>query len=143
MKPEELIAKMLRWSERDDRVTALGLHGSYARGDQRPDSDIDFCILTNEPKALLDDLSWVAALGGASRIAGPVEDYNLVQSVRVFYGPTEAEFGVTDEAWATPPIDPETAGVINDGLKILYDPDGKLERARVFAAELGATFKKG
>ncbi len=136
MNPDELIRNACRWSEQEVRVIALGLCGSYARGEQRSDSDIDFCILTPEPEALLEDLSWVTELGCDARIIGPVEDYKLVQSVRVRYGPTEAEFGVTDEAWATPPIDPETAGVINDGLRILLDPDGKLERARVFAEKL-------
>jgi hypothetical protein len=28
-----------------------------------------------------------------------------------------------------PPIDRETARVINDGLRILYDPDGRLREA--------------
>ena len=45
------------------------------------------------------------------------------------YGSTEAEFGVTDEAWAELPIDAETARVINDGLRIFYDPDGLLAAA--------------
>ena len=137
MNPDELIGNTRRWSEQDDRVIALGLCGSYARGEQRSDSDIDFCILTSDPRTLLEDLSWITGLSGDARIAGPIEDYKLVQAVRVFFGSTEAEFGVTDEAWATPPIDPETAGVINDGLKVLYDPDGKLERAIVDAAKRG------
>ena len=69
-------------------------------------------------------------------MAGEIEDYNLVQSIRVFYGETEAEFGVTDQAWAEPPIDRESAGVINDGFWILFDPAGQLERAVAYAASL-------
>jgi hypothetical protein len=34
------------------------------------------------------------------------------------------------------PIDRETAGVINDGLRILYDPDGCLKNAVAFAAKM-------
>ncbi len=65
-----------------------------------------------------------------------MEDYNLVQSIRVFYGTIEAEFGVTDQTWVKMPIDSETARVINDGLWILYDPAGQLEQAVAYAASL-------
>lgn len=134
MDPRELIAKVADWSQCDDRVIASGLCGSYARGEATPDSDIDFCILTASPDSLLRDRSWITDFDSDARIADAVEDYNLVQSIRVFYGETEVEFGVTDVAWAEPPIDPETAGVINDGLRILYDPSGRLEQAKAIAA---------
>ena len=75
-------------------------------------------------------------LGADARAAGSVEDYNLVQSIRVFYGTTEAEFGITDENWAAPPIDRETASVINDGLQIIYDPNGRLAAAVAAAAKV-------
>ena len=130
----ELISTVADWSRRDDRVVAAAVCGSYARGDARPDSDVDLCIVTPQPGLLLDDRSWIHSFGASARIAGPVEDYNLVQAIRVFYGPTEAEFAVTEEAWMQLPIDRETAGVINDGLKILYDPDGCLSDALIYVA---------
>jgi hypothetical protein len=132
----ELIAKVTDWAQRDDRVVGAGVCGSYARGQAKPDSDIDFCILTADPDSLLKDRSWITGFGSDARVAGAVEDYNLVQSIRVFYGETEAEFGVTDQAWMELPIDHETAGVMNDGLRMLYDPAGRLERAVAYAASL-------
>ena len=136
MDANELIEKVANWSKRDDRVIAAGICGSHARGDARPDSDIDFCILTSDPGSLLDDCSWIHEFGTDARVSGAIEDYNLVQSVRVFYGTTEAEFGVTDQAWAQLPIDPETAGVMTDGLRILYDPEGRLKSALAYAESL-------
>lgn len=133
---DELIAKVATWAQCDDRVIAAGVCGSHARGEARPDSDIDFLILTTGSRSLLEDRSWIYELGSDARVAGPVEDYNLVQSIRVFYGATEAEFGVTDQAWMQLPIDRETAGVMNDGLRILYDPEGRLEGAAAYAASL-------
>ncbi len=132
----ELIARVTDWSQRDHRVTAAGVCGSYARGEETPDSDVDFCILTGNPRSLLDDRSWIRGLGADARGDGPVEDYNLVQSIRVFYGSTEAEFGITDEAWAQLPIDRETASVINDGLHVLYDPHNHLAAAVAAAAKI-------
>ena len=133
---DELMEKVADWAQRDDRVIAAGVCGSHARGDARTDSDIDFCIVSADPGSLLEDRSWLTVFGSDARVAGPVEDYNLVQSIRVFYGATEAEFGVADQAWVDPPIDRETAGVINDGLRILYDPEGRLENAAAVAASI-------
>ena len=59
-----------------------------------------------------------------------------MQSIRVLYGATEAEFGVTDQAWMELPIDRETARVISHGLKILYDPAGRLEKAVAYATSM-------
>jgi hypothetical protein len=132
----ELIDRVTDWSKRDDRVVAAGVCGSHARGEARPDSDIDFCILTPDPSSLLEDRKWIYSFGADAQVPGLTEDYNLVQSIRVFYGATEAEFGVTDQAWAELPIDPETAGVMNNGLRILYDPEGRLERAIGYAKSM-------
>ena len=137
MDANELIEKVASWSKRDDRVIAAGICGSHARGEARSDSDIDFCILTAEPNSLLEDRSWIFGFGADARVSGAIEDYNLVQSIRVFYGVTEAEFGVTAQAWAQLPIDPETAAVMNDGLRILYDPEGRLKSAVAYAESVG------
>jgi hypothetical protein len=85
---------------------------------------------------LVDDRSWIFGFGADARVAGPVEDYNLVQSIRVFYGSMEAEFGIAGENWMRLPIDRETAGVINNGMKILYDPEGSLAKAVASAAKM-------
>jgi hypothetical protein len=132
----ELIARVAEWSRQDDRVIAAGLCGSYARGEARRDSDVDFCILSADPTSLLKDRSWVYNIGSDARVIGPVEDYNLVQSIRVLFGTTEAEFGLTDEAWMQIPLDRQTAGVINAGLQVLYDPEGRLKKARICAADM-------
>lgn len=136
MDADELIAKVTDWSQRDDRVIAAAVCGSHARGDARSDSDVDFCIVASDPDALLEDLSWIAALGPRARVSGAVEDYRLVRSIRAFYGATEAEFGLTYQAWMDLPVDRETAAVMNDGLRILYDPQGRLEAALASAASL-------
>ncbi len=136
MNAVELIARVTTWSRGDSRVIAVGLCGSHARGEAGPDSDIDFCIVTPEPRSLLDDHAWIYEFGDDVRMEETVEDYNLVQSLRVFYGAIEAEFGVTDQSWAEPPIDRDTAAVINDGLRILYDPDGRLRKAVAYAANM-------
>ena len=136
MSPEELITTVANWAHNDDRVLAVGLCGSHARGEAGPDSDIDFCIVCPDPGSLLKDRSWIHGFAPRARVAESVEDYNLVQSIRVFYDDTEAEFGITDPAWAELPLDSQTARIINDGLRILYDPTGCLDRAVAYAATM-------
>ena len=136
MNADELITKVAVWSQSDNRVLAAGVCGSHARGEARPESDIDLIILTADPGSLLEDYSWIYDFSPGARIAGPVEDYKLVQSVRVFYDDVEAEFGITDKAWAELPIDPEIAQVINDGLRILFDPEDRLREAIAYAGSI-------
>ena len=115
-------------------MIAAALCGSHARGEAKHDSDVDFCIVSSDPESLLADRSWIAALSAGARVAGALEDYGLVRSIRVFYGTTEAEFSIAPQAWMELPIDRGTAAVMNDGLRILYDPEGRLEMARSSAA---------
>ena len=136
MDADELIAKVENWSRDDDRIIAACVCGSYAREEAKPDSDIDFCIVTADPNSLLENRSWITDLASDARVTGAVENYELVKSIRVFYGKLEAEFGVTDRAWMELPIDRETASVMISGLRILHDPEGRLERAVSYAASL-------
>lgn len=85
---------------------------------------------------MLEDRSWILEFGTHARIVEPVEDYKLVQSIRVFYGLTEAEFGITEEAWIRTPMDEETAAVITAGFQVLFDPDDRLAAAVAHAAEI-------
>ncbi len=136
MSPEELVTTVANWAQHDDRVVAAGLCGSYARGEARPDSDIDFCIVCTDPDLLVEDRSWIYEFAKTARVAESVEDYKLVRSVRVFYGDTEAEFGITDPSWMELPLDGETARIVDAGLRILYDPVGGLEQAVAYAAAM-------
>lgn len=55
--PQDQLQKLLREfkEERgaDFNLTALGYFGSYARGDARPDSDIDIVFETDRPNLLI------------------------------------------------------------------------------------------
>ena len=73
-------------------------------------------------------------MGSGARVTGPVEDYGLMQSLRVRYGTTEAEVGVTDASWIRSPLDAGSAAVINNGFRILFDPDQQLANAVIEAA---------
>ncbi len=128
MTAEELIENVGIWAERDDRVIALALCGSHVRGEARPDSDIDICLVSVDPDSLLKDRSWLSEFGAVT-VPGPVEDYGLVQSIRAFYSGLEVEFGIAGLKWVEPPIDSGTAIVMRGPLRVLYDPEDHFGRA--------------
>jgi hypothetical protein len=89
---------------------------------------VDLVIQCARPARYLGDLTWISEFGVAREVA--VEDYGLVQSVRVFYaGGPEVEYGITSSEWETLPLDEGTITVLRDGVKVLLDRDGALTRA--------------
>lgn len=128
MSIEAFIEDLQAWALGEDDVLAIGLCGSHARRVAGPTSDIDLVMICQTPSFRLANLDWIGRFGRVGSIQ--LEDYGLVQSLRTFYRDgQEVEFGIAGKEWCTPPIDPETAQVIADGLRPLYDPSGWLKDA--------------
>ncbi len=121
-----LLAKLGRWAQGRPDIVAVGLAGSWARGDARMDSDIDVVLLTEEPAPYLEDDAWMREVGGVelvwTRRWGTVTE-------RRFALPSglEVELGVAPPSWAAnDPVDEGTWRVVADGVSVLYDPNGVL-----------------
>jgi predicted nucleotidyltransferase len=116
-------------------VRAIVVVGSVARGDARPDSDIDVVLLTSDPARYLEDSRWISDFGSVHRVE--FEDYGKVTSVRVVYGrDLEVEFGIAAADWAVTPLDPGTEAVARNGIITLMDRDGD---ATALADRLGSS----
>jgi predicted nucleotidyltransferase len=123
---EALIDSVAAWAMSRTDVRALALVGSRARGDARPDSDVDFVVLVERPEDLLRDTAWVGNFGQVSRLS--VEDWGRVTAVRAWYANgVEVEFGLATTEWATN-ADAGTSRVLSDGVRVLIDRDGNLAR---------------
>ena len=124
----ELVKAVTSWAENHVDIVSVALIGSHARGNARLDSDVDLVLQCARPARYLADLTWISEFGVAQDVF--VEDYGLVQSVRVFYadGP-EVEYGITSSEWVTLPLDEGTLKVLRDGVLVLLDRDGALTRA--------------
>lgn len=127
MTAETYIERAKQWAQSDGRLLALALVGSHARHTARPDSDIDFAIICRDQQGMVRDTSWVRQFGEPASCAQ--EDWGAVTSIRVTYEDgQEIEFGLAEAGWAAVPVDEGTRRVVSDGILVLWDPSGILER---------------
>ena len=124
---EPFLEALTTWAAARRDVVGLALVGSQARGSARPDSDVDVVILAANPARLLRG-GWSATFGAVE--SSRIEDYGALQSLRVFYRHgLEVEFGIAKPDWARLPLDAGTRKVLADGVRVLYDAEGLLEKA--------------
>lgn len=130
-----LIEGLILWAEGRADVRAVALVGSWARGEAGPGSDVDLVVLTTDPNAYAGGKDWLGVFEDA-RVEG-TEDWGALTSRRLVYpSGLEVEVGVGEPSWAaTDPLDPGTAGLLDKGMRPVYDPDGLLDELAMAFAE--------
>lgn len=119
----DFIEKTIEWGINEPFVEAIILVGSYVRGTQKPDSDIDLVILTYNKQYYIDNPQILSALGLIDR--SNIEFYGECTSIRTWYkNGLEVEFGMVPLKWIDLPLDKGTERVLSDGYKILVDKKG-------------------
>jgi predicted nucleotidyltransferase len=123
---EGLLAKVASWAAPRPDLLGVALVGSYASGKAHEGSDVDFVVVVENVGAYLSDDRWLGSFGDVESVEN--EDYGLVQSRRVRYGGgLEVEWGLADRRWlSTEPLDTGTAKVVAAGMRIVYDPHGRI-----------------
>lgn len=48
---DQAITKLRRWAESKDEILALAIYGSYAKGEQNKDSDLDIAVVISDPSS--------------------------------------------------------------------------------------------
>lgn len=88
-----IIEALRQWAQEETSIESVILVGSWARGTNRPDSDMDLCILTARREGLLAENHFPSLFGKVCR--QQTEYYGACTSVRVWYeGGAELEFGL-------------------------------------------------
>jgi predicted nucleotidyltransferase len=132
---ESLLARVTVWAEARGDISAVALVGSHAHGRARPDSDIDLLILSDRPEPLRT-ATWLGVFGEVQNAL--TEQWGILTAHRVRYSEyNEVEVGVAPSSWADIPVDAGTYRVVADGIVIVHDPRGVLQRliTEVKAAE--------
>lgn len=119
---DSVLAALAPWARTRQDVKSIILVGSYARGAERVDSDIDVVLLVCDVTPLLADDAWLDTLvPGATEIRrekwGPVTERRMLLPSGL-----TVEFGITTASWAALPLDAGTARVLGDGARVVYDP---------------------
>lgn len=143
---KSLLEEVVGWAKGDEMIVGLAVVGSYARGDEREESDLDLMLVVEDKERFLKAREWIELFGVKAQDE-VVEDWGLVTSVRVWYEPMrcpkastsfeirrdkspgllrEVEFGFAGLEWMRVPVDEKTARVVRNGIRILYDPEGRL-----------------
>jgi hypothetical protein len=132
--------RLTRWAREHNGIVGAGVVGSYARGQQTPESDVDAVILCENPNEFVGERSWLMLFGETNEAI--TEHWGAVQTIRVFFRTgLEAEFNFCTISWANIPVDPGTYRAVADGFEILYDATGQLaelKQAVIDSSELRA-----
>ncbi|NJL71265.1 MAG: nucleotidyltransferase domain-containing protein [Candidatus Competibacteraceae bacterium] len=119
---------IIRFASSHPDIIAVLLVGSYARHEERPDSDIDLIVLTDRKQQMIEQTDWTEEFGSTDRKTR--EEYGEITSIRAEYSNCEIEFGIGLEKWIAIPLDPGTREVLQDGYEVIYDRNGKLNRVK-------------
>jgi hypothetical protein len=107
-----VLATLRAWAQGRPDVVAVGLAGSWARGDARMDSDVNVVLLTEEDRApYLEDDAWAYEMGGVGLVWTRRWGTATERSVALPAG-LEVELVVAHPSWAaTDPVDEGTRRV--------------------------------
>ena len=137
----KLIKLIAGFVERNDDLRALGVCGSWARGNPTPDSDLDLVIIARNPSVYRRRQQWVRELPfdryGFNYVNHHTATYGVVWSAHVELEPyAELELSFAAPSWAcVDPLDPGTRHVVTDGFKVVVDKDRLLAQLVVACSQ--------
>ena len=110
-------------------MRAVGVVGSWARDQPRMDSDLDIVGLTDEQSEYSETNGWIADALGEPAVLTRSRQWRVVTERRVGVSSGfEVEFNFAPLTWAaTDPCDAGTAGVVRNGLRVVFDPGHVLQ----------------
>ena len=124
---QPILEHVYRFAASRKEILAVGICGSWARNEARPDSDIDLSIIVQDKEALRS-IDWLEVID-FKKINEELDhfrdvNYGRVWSRHVFLkSGLEIEFSFADLSWAdTEELDEGTIKVVKDGYLIIYDP---------------------
>ena len=114
------------WLQKQPDILAALLIGSYARGEERLNSDIDFILVVEDVEKWLQKNTWVKIFGPV--LSMTLEEYEQVRAIRVYYQDSlELEFGFVTPSWLEKPYADSTKKAMDSGLKVLFDHKGLMK----------------
>lgn len=117
---EKFFEELKEYAKNTSHIESIIVVGSYARGTNKENSDIDIVIITSNKTGMIADQKFVQKFGSVCK--QQTEYYGACTSIRVWYKDgKEVEFGMVDPSWIARPLDCGTFKVLSDGYKIVID----------------------
>lgn len=117
---EEFISKLKEYAENTSHIESVLIVGSYARGTNKENSDLDIVIITSNKSDMITNQDFTQEFGEVCK--QQTEYYGACTSIRVCYSDgKEIEFGIVEPSWVTIPLDTGTYQVLSDGYKLIVD----------------------
>ncbi len=105
---KDRVETVKNWLKKHDDIDLALLIGSYARGEEREDSDVDLIFVVEDPEHWITETNWVKHFGPVMSITSEV--FEEIQALRVYYkDDVEMEFGFTTKEWLSKPYKEATA----------------------------------
>jgi len=128
---DHIIQLIVQWAIEQEAISAAALVGSWARSTAHAESDVDLMFLSKQPLLFRKNTDWVNDIKWGKHWvkSWKDKDYGAVWSRHVqldsqLLNCVEIEFSFGHKTWASiTSIDPGTKKVVNDGCRILYDPE--------------------
>ncbi|HEX8738016.1 MAG TPA: nucleotidyltransferase domain-containing protein [Pyrinomonadaceae bacterium] len=116
-------------------VVGVALFGSRARGTERPDSDVDVLLLTPDIEKHFENDGYITSFGRFQYARR--EKWFSGETIRSFYREQhgQIEFNFVTPGWADLPASDEVRRIVGNGMRILHDPQGILEKLQNAVSE--------
>lgn len=117
---EKFFNDLKEYAESTSHIESVLVVGSYARGTNKENSDLDIVIITSNKSDMLTKQDFTQEFGEVYK--QQTEYYGACTSIRVWYNDgKEVEFGIVEPSWISTPLDSGTYKVLSDGYKIVID----------------------
>lgn len=117
---EDFISELKEYAGNASHIESIIIVGSYARGTNKENSDLDVVIITSDKSGMIANQDYTQNFGEVNK--QQTEYYGACTSVRAWYRDgKEVEFGIVEPSWISMPLDSGTYKVLSDGYKIIID----------------------
>ena len=117
---EKIFSDLREYAERTSHIESVLIVGSYARGTNKENSDLDIIIITSNKSDMITNQSFTREFGEVYK--QQTEYYGVCTSIRAWYSDgKEVEFGIVEPSWISTPLDSGTYQVLSDGYKLIVD----------------------
>lgn len=133
---KKFLSDLKEYAESASHIESVLIVGSYARGTNKENSDLDIVIITSNKSRMIANQDFTQNFGKVYK--QQTEHYGACTSIRVWYTDgKEVEFGIVEPSWISMPLDSGTCKVLSDGYKIIIDKkryfeDLKLSNSRLY-----------